>query len=496
LVAYLLLSAAVVGGKDSAELTLVLATNGVSHPTGYPLWSVAGHAFVVLLHAVGASWEYAANAWSAVGGAVAVGFLHALSARLLPAGLSRGGVRLVALAPIALFALNPIWTVETTLAEVDSWHMAWACATAWCFVGLLRDPRPLSARRAAAWGFLCGLGAAHHLTSVFVSGTLSVFLLGALVSTRRLRSAHVTTALGAALVPLASYAWILWRAFHPAGRVWPMLEASLAGVWSHVTGAQYGHAFAGFAPTAAQAGFLRAYVYPFLAPGLASLLACAFLCRGREQRLAFRGLLAAAAVSIGFALRFTVPEPAPYFLPPMALGVAALPALGCRLLPGGARPLWMGAALVALGIALSFPWVRTGVQRNQSYGRLGDLVHSMWNAIPADSGFVLWNDDQSARLLLFQELRGEKPGLTVVVPILLTTPVPRRRFIQEHGIDPLVAGAPDTPPVGTSTGTPAVPLVDGIARSLNVQSPLPVILFDPSGPSVRLLKKPVADRLR
>ncbi|TMQ53662.1 MAG: DUF2723 domain-containing protein [Candidatus Eisenbacteria bacterium] len=62
---YLLLAPAVPGDKDSGEFTLVLATNGVAHPTGYPLFTIFGHGFVRIAHALGASWAYAANAWSA-----------------------------------------------------------------------------------------------------------------------------------------------------------------------------------------------------------------------------------------------------------------------------------------------------------------------------------------------------------------------------------------------------------------------------------------------
>ena len=41
-----------------------------------------GHLFVRIVHALGATWAYAANAWSAVGGAVAVYLLHRLALAL------------------------------------------------------------------------------------------------------------------------------------------------------------------------------------------------------------------------------------------------------------------------------------------------------------------------------------------------------------------------------------------------------------------------------
>src|SRR5262245_56651528 len=72
----LLLAPHVAGDGDSAELTVVLATLGLSHPTGYPLYTVLGHGFCTALLALGAGWEWAANAWSALGAAVAIGLWH------------------------------------------------------------------------------------------------------------------------------------------------------------------------------------------------------------------------------------------------------------------------------------------------------------------------------------------------------------------------------------------------------------------------------------
>jgi hypothetical protein len=53
------------GEGDSSEFTLVLALDGVAHPTGYPLYTLLGHGFVQILHALGVGWAPAAGAWSA-----------------------------------------------------------------------------------------------------------------------------------------------------------------------------------------------------------------------------------------------------------------------------------------------------------------------------------------------------------------------------------------------------------------------------------------------
>ena len=55
---YAWLTPPVSGMGDASELTLVLATNGVPHPTGYPLYVALGHPFVTVLHGLGADYEF------------------------------------------------------------------------------------------------------------------------------------------------------------------------------------------------------------------------------------------------------------------------------------------------------------------------------------------------------------------------------------------------------------------------------------------------------
>src|SRR5438105_4972036 len=70
------------GDGDCGEFTMVLARGALAHPTGYPIYTMAGHAFCLAAHAAGASWELAAALWSAVGGGVAAYFFFRLADRL------------------------------------------------------------------------------------------------------------------------------------------------------------------------------------------------------------------------------------------------------------------------------------------------------------------------------------------------------------------------------------------------------------------------------
>lgn len=497
---YAWLTPPVAGMGDASELTLVLATNGVAHPTGYPIYVALGHLFASALHALGVGWPLAAALWSAAGAAFAVGLLLALGMRLAaPTGVGAVTRLLAALLPVSLFAFQPILVAEATRAEVNSWSLAWACGTTWLFVRFAGAPaagneaRPSLMRRAAAlWGLMCGLGLAHHLTSILVSAPLALALLVMLARRRRLPAGLVLAAAGAALLPLASYGIVAWRAAHPARVQWPLLEPGMAGVMAHVTGAQYRHFLGYFQPTDYQRELLAGVALPFLLVGLLLLFAGALRAREGPWRLAGWALLSAALLVTGFTFRYGVHDPTPYLLPALAFGVAAAaPALAA--LPG-AGTRGGTAALAAAGLVsliLIVPWLRDGLGERRATLDYESTIRSMWAAIPPDTAIVSWADDRYHRLIGYQVLRGEKPALLIVTPDMFFAPSVRRTILERFGADPLegfrpprvVPGAPDEREV---IERHRMALVQG----LNARVRVPVILFDPAKPIVFQLRKP------
>ncbi|MBI5711280.1 MAG: DUF2723 domain-containing protein [Candidatus Eisenbacteria bacterium] len=498
---YLALAPPVSADRDTAEFTLVLATLGVAHPTGYPLYTMLGHGFVSLLHAPGATWAFGANAWSALGGAVAMAFLHAFAARLAPpaARSSRRARFVIGLLPVALLGLNASWTSETCFAEVYSWHLAWVCGAALYFAWLVRalhardgewPARRLHAH-AAGWGFLCGLGGAHHVTAILVAAPLSLGLLVALAALRKLRWTLLPALLAATLVPLASYGYLYWRAFHPAPVQWPLLTPSLASVLQHATGGQYRRFFGHFAPSVEQQVELARWVYPVLFPGLLLLLVAALLARGRGGRTLAGSLFAAATIVTLYGFSYGVADPASYFLPAMALGLAALAPPGGALAAasrGAARAA--GAAFAVLALALAWPGIGKGLERRSGFITYDRLLHSMWMAVPADSGFLLWADDMYYRLYEYQLLRHEKPRLYVDNPLSLMNAEASARFARRFGFDPM-AGLPPPPfSVGTFPGDTAMThYIDEFGQSINRRTALPVVMFEPQRARFRVLPK-------
>ncbi|MBK9304576.1 MAG: DUF2723 domain-containing protein [bacterium] len=494
---YLLLAPPAVGDKDAAEFTLVLAARGVAHPTGYPLYTLFGHPFVSLLHACGVSWAYAANAWSALGGAVAIALLHRL-ARQLTAG--RPGGALLSWLPVLLFGLNPVWTFETTLAETGSWHVAWSCGAALLALRLFTKlDAPVAAafarRDAALWGLVCGLGLAHHATALLPAAILTAAL--AIAARRRgLSWGLLPPALAGLLLPLAAYGFVAWRAFHPGAVQWPLLSPSWGSVFDHLRAAQYREFFGRFQPSAGQARLLAVHVYPFLALSALALVAAIRASGPGPRRRLLQAVAAACVLECAVTFSYGVPDPTSYFLPVLALGLVATAHAAARLRVPTARRgrAAAGALLVLALLAVATPWLRTGWQRRVAYVRHEQLLRKMWESVTAERGFLLWADDMSFRLRAWQILDGEKPGLVVVNPALLTHPWPRREFARIHGFDPLQGVALPRPgQLGSpQAGRILAELVDGAARSIGAQSDLPVFVFDPSGPSVRQLRKPAA----
>lgn len=496
LLVYLALNPGVAGDKDASEFVLVLAKLGSSHPTGYPMYTLLGHAFVAALHALGVGWDRAAGAWSAVGGALAMALLHALAARWLARqGVAAHVAAAFALLPVLIFGMNPLVTVETTLAEVNAFHLAWVAGTVLVVSALahsLAAGEVPTLRRFALAGFLAGLGLAHHLTSVLVTVPLGVALLVLLYRARAPLAASLGATIAGALVPLASYAFIAWRAFHPGIVHWPSLDASWKSVWAHVTGADFGRYLGHFAPASEEAAAMRRSLWPWLWP----LVFCAGVWggRGRGEPGALRaGVLAAVALTIGYAFSYGVPDPATNFLPPLLLASAAAPAACAGLRPLRRHGHAVFAVLIVLALAQAGVWAGAARRRAALYRAFEQRVRSLWATVPFDTGFVMWMSDMVRLLHEYQILRGERPGVEAMHPVELTHDRPRQAFLRRHGFDPadprrIGPGIAAERPASVEEMTRVVGIA--VCREVNARSPLPVLLFMPEVPEARLLEKP------
>ena len=486
LAAYAWLTPSVSGTGDGPEFNVGLATAGLVHPPGYPLYVLAGHAFVSSLHALGASWAWASNLWSGVGAALAVALTFAAARRLISPGRRAEGLDLLAaLLPAILLAFNPILSREAVEAEVNSWALAWTMGIVLCFVVAMQridaDSSP-GRNGALGWGLLCGIGLAHHPMSVLVSMPLTAALVVALTRRGSWSARLGLAALGAALVPLLAYAWIAWRAFHPAPGQWRDIAPTWPSIWSHVTAARYRIFLGFFDPDPLNRRLLASGVYPYLLPGILLLVAAyARVVRASGPRLLWLGLFAAALLVTLVPRIYGVPDPSTYFLPAVGISLLGLaPLMGVvskRGLPG--------AAVLGIGLALAggLAWNEAGDARARSteVERFDGQVRELWSRVPPDTAIVLWYSDQFSRLVEYQVLRGERRAAWVGTPDFLVDPAMRDDLRRRFGVDPVAhmnvpnvsAGDPDAERI-------RVQFFRDAAVQLASETSVPVYWLDPA----------------
>lgn len=425
----------------------------------------------------------AANLWSGLGAAVAVALCGALARRAVR---EEEGEALAAAIPPALLALNPVLLSECMKAEVNTWSLAWTFAAVLLFVRFLgaleRAEGWISLRAAAAWGLLCGAGLAHHALSLLVSLPLSIGLAVALLRRGRLAPKLPLVAAAAALLPLLSYGFVVWRAFHPAPGQWPDIEPTFRGIAEHLTGERYRMYLGFFAPDAENRRWLSTSVYPFLVPGLACLGVAVLRTKTPTRRITWMSLLTAAGLVLLFTLQYGVPDPAPYLLPALgisALGLAAVLGSITRSSPAAVSRA-IGVTGFVLSLCLGWGHIVDAREDRASVARFDRDVRRLWARVPADSGIVLWPADQVARLVEYQVLRAEKPAVWVTTPDFLLGEPALEHVRRRYGVD-LMAGltvpyAPWTAPWGAEVRGR---FFDTVIARLNASTRVPVYWFDP-----------------
>lgn len=160
---------------DGVELSMVAYLLGVSHPTGYPLFTLLGYAFthLVPLGTVAAR----LNVFSSILTAMAAPAIYMLARQL---SIARLGSAVAALTFAFSFS---VWTVSTR-GDVHGLH---ALLVALASALLIRWARAVDAGRHSAEGwrvargylvscaFICGLGIANHITTYLLAPAFLVY---------------------------------------------------------------------------------------------------------------------------------------------------------------------------------------------------------------------------------------------------------------------------------------------------------------------------------
>jgi hypothetical protein len=158
-------------------------------------------------------------------------------------------------------------------------------------------------------------------------------------------------------------------------------------------------------------------------------------------------------------------DPSAYFLPVMVVSVVALARLGADLTEGLTSPVLGRLFALAAMVFVSFAWVGPEIDHGRQIAAVDGQVRAAFRALPFDRGIVVWHSDSYVRLRAQQLLDGEKPGLVVIDPAMLTWAPERRAQTRALGFDPLagmqlrsdadLAGVP-----GNIARQTALPVVD------------------------------------
>jgi hypothetical protein len=304
---------------DSGEICTAIATGGVTHPPGYPLFSLLGRAALVLVPFGEPAFRIGCVV--ALAGALAVLALYFLAREI---GCSPGAS---AVGAAAFGAGHTFWS-QATRVEVYSLHVL---LFALVLLAGLRYRRSGQHRHLAAAALVGSLGLAHHLTIALLFPALLVLCGQRLWKEpwlgRRLKLLGALLPLGPALY-LLLLVWARAEPLHAWGGT-----VNLTQLWHHASarvfrGLLQVPEYPCLAFRLARAGTLFMDNFPFLAFTLPLVGAWVLW---KRDRVIGSALILTAAVVTAYNLCYQIEDIAGYYLPVWM--VAAL---------------WMAAAVEAL----------------------------------------------------------------------------------------------------------------------------------------------------
>ncbi len=211
---------------DWAEMQTVPQTLEIPHPTGFPLYVLVGHLWLLVEPFGSVAWRMNLFAAVVVSAAAAVAAL--VAARL-------GARPLLALAGgMLLAATGTVWAAAT-VAEVNGLHL-FLVATLLLLAVRWRDEG--RARDFVLGGLVAGLAISNHLLAVAAAAVLvpaALWAGRAALGRRPWLVPAAAVAFGAGLLP---YLFIPLRVALSGPTEYPALR-SWSGIWDHITGKAY-----------------------------------------------------------------------------------------------------------------------------------------------------------------------------------------------------------------------------------------------------------------
>jgi hypothetical protein len=377
--------------EDSAEFSTAVATFGVPHPPGYPLYTLTGGLFTRALP-IG-DFGFRSNLFSAVAGAGAAGVLWILMRRL-------AADRLAALAATIAFAVGHTFWSQCLAAEV---HALNALLLALALLASVEAARAPAARTFVAAGLAIGLAIGHRNVNLLFLLPLFVVLARA----ARLRLALLVCAAVALAASALVYAYLPL-----AARRDPALAmgapVTLARFLDVVTAQAYVRHL-GTGPLGADLGRLGRFALGLpVELGIALVAAPVGFVVWRRSGERAHFLVAAwmAATCVLFAAFYNVIDVGSYLIPAyLALAVAA--AVGFSAWRGRARVLLPVLALA--GVAAG--WTSVSL-RGTTIAR--DYARQMIGAAPPGAIVLSFGDTETHVLTYEQAVEHARADVIVV----------------------------------------------------------------------------------
>ena len=344
-VLYLLTAAPGVQYTDSGELAAACTTFGVAHPTGYPLFTLLGHAWSLL------PWSSpiaGLNILAAllVASGVALTYLVArvLVARVAPTRDVRAHDLVAAGTALLVGCSATVWAQATSI-EVYALNFVLLAGT------LYATLRSIESDNHHRWtmlaGLMFGLMLTNHVSSVTLApGFVLLWLSGSQPRSARLRAwKHLVFP---AVAALALYAILPLRSAQEPPINWGMVHRDMHAFLYHVKGKQFGvwlyESKAAF--NANVRLFWNLLTAQLLWVGLLPMLV-GVIALVRQSRGMGLALLALIAGNLGISLGYGIPDIDAYFIPSLTV-FTLLVGLGIASLAQRLRPTLLIASLPLL----------------------------------------------------------------------------------------------------------------------------------------------------
>lgn len=396
-------------GGDCGDLIVAAYTLGISHPPGYPAYTLLAHLFTFLPWG---SVAFRVNLLSSMGAAVAAGSV-ALAVSTLSARERKWDVFVGAVAAAWELAFMPLLWSQAVIAEVYAIHAAFVALTIWLALRLNNRPTTWAA---LILGLVWGIAFGFHLTSIFL---LPIIIWGLSRHIEKTQTFRLWGGLSLGF-GVASLQWLYIVLRAGRGAVTWGNPTTLAGWWWLISSSLYrGYVFTfpleRWLPRVSYlAGSLLTGLGPIAV--LLGLVGWAFLARRRSGLALALGTTAIACVI--FAIGYNTTDSNNYTIPALiifcvVIGCGAVRAVDDLRARWGHRALVTGWSMIFVMLALSvlLHWSNISLKADYEAMLFGEKIMQA-----APSNAVLLTDDDRATFTLwyFRYVLGQRADTIIM----------------------------------------------------------------------------------